>query len=195
MKRLKELRQAKRLTLKQLSDELAKRNVKISADSLGKYERGARKPKYDKVLALAKYFNVSDSYLQGTTDDKDTYVINRIEEVDRLDHVSKVGKNIKINDMDVQVVDDATIKNYFLKNVAPKIVSNYHLRNFIVYYLNTQENYPPLMILFNNFLDNLTFSESGLSDIETLKKSFNRYIDEYVKNQKLSNNKNKKDEK
>lgn len=195
MKRLKKLRQEKRLTLKQLSEELAKRNVKISADSLGKYERGARKPKYDKVLALAKYFNVSDSYLQGTTDDKDTYVINKIEEVDRLDHISKVAKDIKINDMDISVTDETTIKNHFLKNLAPKIITNYHLRNFITYYFNMQAKYPSLMILLNNFLDNLVFSDLGISDMETLKESFNRYIDEFDKNQKLSKNKSKKDEK
>lgn len=70
MNRLKELRTNKGLTLKELSDELNKNNVKISADSLAKYERGDRNPKIDKWQALADFFDVSVGYLQGIKDDK-----------------------------------------------------------------------------------------------------------------------------
>ena len=65
MNRLKELRESKNLTFKELSNELKSRNVSISPDSLSKYERGARNPKIDKWQALADYFNVSVPYLQG----------------------------------------------------------------------------------------------------------------------------------
>ena len=65
MNRLKELRESKNLTFKQLSNELKSRNVSIYPDSLSKYERGARNPKIDKWQALADYFNVSVPYLQG----------------------------------------------------------------------------------------------------------------------------------
>lgn len=41
MNRLKELRESKKLTFKELSNELKSRNVSISPDSLSKYERGA----------------------------------------------------------------------------------------------------------------------------------------------------------
>lgn len=65
MNRLKELRESKNLTFKELSNELKSRNVSISPDSLSKYERGARNPKIDKWQALADYFGVSIPYLQG----------------------------------------------------------------------------------------------------------------------------------
>ena len=67
MNRLKELRESKNLTFKELSNELKSRNVSISPDSLSKYERGARNPKIDKWQALADYFGVSIPYLQGKT--------------------------------------------------------------------------------------------------------------------------------
>lgn len=65
MNRLKELRESKKLTFKELSNELKSRNVSISPDSLSKYEREARNPKIDKWQALADYFGVSIPYLQG----------------------------------------------------------------------------------------------------------------------------------
>ena len=67
MNRLKELRKSKKLTFKELSNELKSRNVSISPDSLSKYEREARNPKIDKWQALADYFGVSIPYLQGKT--------------------------------------------------------------------------------------------------------------------------------
>lgn len=65
MNRLKELRQGNNLTLKELSQELAKQNIKIAPDTLAKYERGERNPKIDKLEALSEFYNVSVSYLQG----------------------------------------------------------------------------------------------------------------------------------
>ena len=50
MNRIRECRKKKKLTLKQLSEELAKNNFKISADALGKYERGDREPKLETLL-------------------------------------------------------------------------------------------------------------------------------------------------
>ena len=65
MNRIRECRRNKKLTLKQLSKELAKKKFKISADALGKYERGEREPKLETWLKLANFFNVSVAYLLG----------------------------------------------------------------------------------------------------------------------------------
>lgn len=65
MNHLKELRTKKGLTFKELSQELAKQNIKIAPDTLAKYERGERNPKIDKLEALSEFYNVSVSYLQG----------------------------------------------------------------------------------------------------------------------------------
>lgn len=67
MNRIRKCRQNKKLTLKQLSEELAKQDLKISADALGKYERGEREPKLETWVKLADFFNVPVSYLQGIT--------------------------------------------------------------------------------------------------------------------------------
>lgn len=72
MNRIRECRQNKKLTLKQLSEELAKHDFNISADALGKYERGNREPKLETWIKLAFYFNVPVSYIQGLTNNQNT---------------------------------------------------------------------------------------------------------------------------
>ncbi|TBH76723.1 XRE family transcriptional regulator [Lactobacillus amylovorus] len=68
MNRLNELRTQNNLTFRQLSEKLKEMGIKISPDSLAKYERGDREPKIDKWQALANFFNVSVPYLQGIED-------------------------------------------------------------------------------------------------------------------------------
>lgn len=82
MNRLKELRQKNNLTLKELSEQLSERNVKISADALAKYERGDREPKIDKWNHLAEFYGVSTSYLMGLNSNN---FGNRIKEL-RIKH-------------------------------------------------------------------------------------------------------------
>lgn len=65
MNRIKELRKQKNLTLKQLSNSLKEKGLSLSTDSLSKYERGARNPKIENWVKLAKFFNVSIAYLKG----------------------------------------------------------------------------------------------------------------------------------
>ena len=78
MNRLKELRQKNNLTLKELSEQLSKRNIKISADALAKYERGDREPKIDKWNHLAEFYGVSPEYLMGLNNNS---FGNRIKEL------------------------------------------------------------------------------------------------------------------
>ena len=60
MNRIKELRKEKGLTLKELSS-----STQIPISTLSSYEKEERNPKIDKVISLAKYFNVPIAYLQG----------------------------------------------------------------------------------------------------------------------------------
>ena len=64
MKRLKELRMARNLTLKQVSEILGmvQRNYQ-------RYETGEVDPPLSKAIALADSFNVSLDYLVGRSDD------------------------------------------------------------------------------------------------------------------------------
>lgn len=63
MKRLKELRAAKNMTLKQMAETLGmvQRNYQ-------RYETGEVDPPLSKAVSLADYFGVSLDYLVGRTD-------------------------------------------------------------------------------------------------------------------------------
>ena len=61
--RLKELRISKSLTQKEIAD-----SVGIAPVAYQRYEYGTREPAYQKLIALADYFDVSLDYLTGRTD-------------------------------------------------------------------------------------------------------------------------------
>lgn len=68
MIRLRKLRQEKKLSLKEVSEELKRFGLNISPDGLAKYERGDREPKLQTWQKLAEFFGVSVQYLQGISD-------------------------------------------------------------------------------------------------------------------------------
>lgn len=61
--RLKKLRELKGLTQVEVAEHFG-----IATRTLQHYEKGSRNPDYDRVILLAKYFNVSTDYLLGATD-------------------------------------------------------------------------------------------------------------------------------
>lgn len=74
--RLKELRQERHLTLKQLGQE-----VNMRDNTLSQYETGKRNPKFEMWKKLADYFGVSAAYLLGLENDVDSYfTIKELEE-------------------------------------------------------------------------------------------------------------------
>lgn len=60
---LKQLRQLKNITQKQLANAIG-----ASESGVQNYELGTRKPNYDMLIALADYFDVSLDYLVGRSD-------------------------------------------------------------------------------------------------------------------------------
>ena len=97
MNRLKELRQRKNLTFKELSKKLQADGIRISSDSLAKYERGDREPKIDKWQALADFFNVSVPYLQGIDDKPNTgyskdYIYKQLDDAYKEDWKDPTGQ-------------------------------------------------------------------------------------------------------
>ena len=61
--RLKELRENKGISQKQLAQELGYTQVCIS-----RWESGNRQPEIDDIIAVALFFNVTTDYLLGLTD-------------------------------------------------------------------------------------------------------------------------------
>lgn len=62
--RLIELRKARNLTQKQVYE-----GIGMSMLGYQRYEYGEREPSYQKLIALADYFDVSLDYLVGRSDD------------------------------------------------------------------------------------------------------------------------------
>ena len=88
--RLKEIRQEKKLTLKEVSSQLEQNNLKISPDALAKYERGDREPKLETWQKLADFFNVPVDYLLGISKDSSTLTIDDLnpEEQDAYERIT-----------------------------------------------------------------------------------------------------------
>lgn len=63
--RLKEIRLSNHVTQKELAEKLG-----VSSQAVAYYEQGKREPKIATWRKLADYFNVSASYLQGLTDER-----------------------------------------------------------------------------------------------------------------------------
>jgi len=88
--RLRQLREEKEMTLKELVNDLEKKTgLSISPDTLAKYEQGNREPKLERWQKLADYFDVSVGYLQGVTDKKDANIIFL-----RHQHIGDLKKNM-----------------------------------------------------------------------------------------------------
>ena len=62
--RLKELRSARNLSQKTVAE-----SVGMAPMAYQRYEYGAREPAFNKLIALADYFDVSLDYLVGRSDD------------------------------------------------------------------------------------------------------------------------------
>ncbi|WP_314085754.1 helix-turn-helix transcriptional regulator [Pseudolactococcus chungangensis] len=69
--RLNALRKERNLTLKELSSELSKIGIKATHSQLGYWEKGERSPRKENTWKqLADFFNVSESYLLGYSDNR-----------------------------------------------------------------------------------------------------------------------------
>ena len=67
MIRIKELRNEKKQTLKQMAEAFGTSNQVIS-----RYELGQAEPEFETLIKIADYFNVSVDYLLGRTDKRFT---------------------------------------------------------------------------------------------------------------------------
>lgn len=76
--RLKELRENKKMTQKELG-----KTMNASYQTIGSWERGERQPSYETVSQLADFFGVTTDYLYGRTDiEKNPYKLSTKETKD-----------------------------------------------------------------------------------------------------------------
>lgn len=91
MNRIKEIRQEKKLSQKDLAKKL-----NISQQAISLYEKGDREPKLETWQKLADFFGVSVPYLQGISDIKDLETVSTFEKF--LESLEKTpdGKSTKV---------------------------------------------------------------------------------------------------
>jgi len=69
---LKELREKRDVSQREIAEALDVTSAAVSA-----WETGAKKPRFDKLQALADYFGVNPDYLMGGSAFDESYYINR----------------------------------------------------------------------------------------------------------------------
>lgn len=63
IKRFKELRKEKSISLNELAEALG-----VDKSTICRWENGEQKPGFDAIIAISKFFHVSSDYILGLTD-------------------------------------------------------------------------------------------------------------------------------
>lgn len=181
--RIRELRKKKGLTLKELSQQLKENGVKLSASSLIKYERGERNPSLENWINLANFFGVSVSYLQGLTDDENTFVINDLKDLDSKlgDSAFKPGNTVKIKDFIARIATNEEVKKHFIHDVLPNIISDNHLRFFSEEYsiLKRKSEYKKAFESLGAFLDVIGLYMANNATSSYVKEMLDDFLDAF----------------
>ena len=109
MNRIKELRVEKHKTQKEIAKFL-----NITEQALSYYERGLREPKLKTWQALANYFDVPVSYLQGTSENKNFSDVDELLKTVK-DKLKYVNDNLDTLVDDLKKDDDVDIKKIALE--------------------------------------------------------------------------------
>ncbi|MBX9012771.1 helix-turn-helix transcriptional regulator [Ligilactobacillus murinus] len=191
--RLRELREGKGLTLKELVDDLRKVDLKISSDTLAKYERGEREPKLERWQKLADYFDVPIPYLQGLGVSRDV-VINDLVDKIIAEHnqfstqFSSVGYELqqKITRSDIEyLTHNLGVYLDNSSNTVDKLIKNRDLkalRYLVGKYIPLVNDYSFLASIPNNVNDYY----SALSE-KILKDKYNPFTDIFSVNTEIDN--------
>ena len=91
MNRIKEIRQEKKLSQKNLAKKL-----NISQQAISLYEKGDREPKLETWQKLADFFGVSVPYLQGISDIEDLEPVSTFEKFFASLEKTPDGKSVKV---------------------------------------------------------------------------------------------------
>ena len=124
MNRLHALRKAKKVTLKQLSDD-----TEISFSALSAYERGTRNPKINTIRTLAEYFDVSSDYLEGRYETE--YTIKDASDIGNIIYELRSQSGLSqlqvANDLKIPV---STFSRYEISTREPKLQKINEILNY-----------------------------------------------------------------
>lgn len=96
--RLKHLRQLMQVTQVELANAIG-----VKASTIANYESNRNEPSFDRLITLAKYFNVSVDYLLGITEDCHCCVIKTLDNENY--ELYQLYKQLSLSEVD-------EIKNY-----------------------------------------------------------------------------------
>lgn len=108
--RLKELRNKKHLTQKELGEQLGMPN-----NTLSQYETGKREPKLETWQKLADFFGVSVPYLQGISDIEDLEPVSTFEKFFASLEKTPDGKSVKVPVNEMLALSNGLELKTFLK--------------------------------------------------------------------------------
>ncbi len=117
--RLRELRNEKRMTMKELADKLS-----LTEQAISMYERNERRPNFEKLEEIADLFNVDMNYLLGKSDIKNSYQqetdIYGINKQEMLAYLSK--HNPELLDTYKHITDNENLSLLFdaAKDLTPE---------------------------------------------------------------------------
>ena len=114
MNRLKELRQEKKLSQKEIADLL-----EVSEKTISRWEKGENAIKSDKAQQLADYFGVSVGYLLGFSNDveKHPFEWDEISEISKPYLVKELEKRRQERREELRVLRDFAKNNDLTENI------------------------------------------------------------------------------
>lgn len=152
MNRIKELREKNGMSIDQLSKKLKEKGVSISPASISKYEREERNPKIENWQKLANYFNVSISYLQGISENKEP-IFAGIENLDLEADLNKFNKLLSQKDKDNKLAKLLKSVNALPIEQGVSVASTFEtFVTCLIYLINNNNNSTGIISELANFL-------------------------------------------
>lgn len=189
--RIKKLRKEKGLSQKEFAkafNEFSKddENVKsISYATVSRWENGENEPKLETWIKIADFFDVPVSYLQGTSDDKNTYEFKNIVQLKNVLEKGmdiKSEKNLKIGGLTFESTKNKKEANQnFTKNVLSVVSSSAELKLLVGAYAPMKDNpiYQNSVQELNTFLVSLVMFITNGMDERQLQQVLLDFIDAF----------------
>lgn len=136
--RIKQLRLEQHKTQKEVG-----KAVGLSDRAIAHYEKGIREPKLETWIKLADFFGVPVSYIQGVSNNKNTYEFkNAVQLKNALEKGMNIKsvKNLKIGELTIEGIENKKEADQnFVKNDLPVVLSSADLKILISAYASIKD--------------------------------------------------------
>ena len=159
MNRLKQLREEKKFSLAQLSNELKKAGVSIGRASLNNYEREEQTPKTETWQILADFFDVPVAYLMGISNSRTNLDLFDFDK-DSLPKESRKALE-EINSFVTDLIQEG---NGWYAMQATQIIQNINDIFFVAHTVDDDFSHIDALVRFSKFLRNLALGNMTSND-------------------------------